>query len=204
MPILLGSAARSSFRDMIPSFAKTLRRCHSTVRGLRNKFAAISELDRPSLASRAICASCGVSSSSDSTVRLRMVSPVANSSRRVRSANASSRSRKTCRRRYAAALARQRAGPRGGAIPVQETRAGEVRPELGPAQAIDSLAIPLLGGRPIAQQRSRARLNAEAQSVPEGRVTSISRSSASRASPVSPARAAASTSSGSAQMDGHG
>jgi hypothetical protein len=43
-----------------------------------------------------------------------------------------------------------------------------------------------------------------AKSVPAGWVVSISRSSASRASSVSPTRAAASTSSGSAHIDSQG
>ena len=58
-----GSAFVSSRRDVMPSLANTLRRCHSTVRGLRNSRAPISGFERPSRASRAICASCGVSSS---------------------------------------------------------------------------------------------------------------------------------------------
>ena len=31
-----GSAVRSCLRELIPSLVNTLRRCHSTVRGLRN------------------------------------------------------------------------------------------------------------------------------------------------------------------------
>jgi hypothetical protein len=64
-----GSAERSSRRELIPSFPNTLRRCHSTVRGLRNSWAPISGFVCPSAARCAICASCGVSSSSVSTVR---------------------------------------------------------------------------------------------------------------------------------------
>ncbi len=44
------------------SLVKILCRWYSTVRGLRKSWAAISGLDPPSLASRAICDSCGVSS----------------------------------------------------------------------------------------------------------------------------------------------
>jgi hypothetical protein len=51
--------------------------------------APISAFDRPSRASRAICASWGVRSSPVSTVRLRACSPVAISSRSVRPANPS-------------------------------------------------------------------------------------------------------------------
>ena len=53
------------------SLAKTLRRCHSTVRGLRKSCAPISGLDSPSRASPAMCRSCGVSSSRASTLRAR-------------------------------------------------------------------------------------------------------------------------------------
>ena len=48
---------RSCFRDWMPSFVKTLRRCHSTVWGLMNSWAPISGLVSPSPASLAICAS---------------------------------------------------------------------------------------------------------------------------------------------------
>ena len=54
-----GSAFASSRRERIPSLANTLRRCHSTVRGLRKSRAPISGFDSPSRASRAICRSCG-------------------------------------------------------------------------------------------------------------------------------------------------
>jgi hypothetical protein len=73
----------------MPSLANTLRRCHSTVRALRKSSAPIWEFVYPSRARRAICRSWAVSSTRVSTVRLRTVSPVATSSRRARSANAS-------------------------------------------------------------------------------------------------------------------
>ena len=50
-------------RELIPSLVNTLRRCYSTVRGLMNSWAPISGFVSPSRASRAICASCAVSSS---------------------------------------------------------------------------------------------------------------------------------------------
>jgi len=73
----------------MPSLVYTLRRCHSTVRADRNSCAPISGFDRPARASRAICSSCAVSWSRVSEFRFRTFSPVAISSRRVRSANAS-------------------------------------------------------------------------------------------------------------------
>ena len=47
----------------MPSLVNTLRRWYSTVRGLMNSWAPISGFVSPSPASRAICASCAVSSS---------------------------------------------------------------------------------------------------------------------------------------------
>ena len=71
------NASRRAQRDPMSSFAKTLLRCHSTVRRLRNSSAPISGLVRPSAARRAMRASCAVNSSRPPTVRLRTVSPVA-------------------------------------------------------------------------------------------------------------------------------
>ena len=50
----------SWFRELMSSFLKTLRRWYCTVRELMNSCAPISGLERPSRASLAICASCGV------------------------------------------------------------------------------------------------------------------------------------------------
>jgi hypothetical protein len=81
--------ARELPARVMPSFVNTLRRCHSTVRGLRISSAPISGLVRPSPARLAICDSWAASSSSVAAVRLRTVSPVASSSWRARSANPS-------------------------------------------------------------------------------------------------------------------
>jgi hypothetical protein len=51
------SAPASSLRERIPSFRKTLPRCHSTVRALRNSCAPISGFESPSRAMLAICRS---------------------------------------------------------------------------------------------------------------------------------------------------
>lgn len=80
---------RSCRRELMFNFEKTLLRCHSTVRGLMNRRTAISTLERPSPASRATWASCGVRLVCASTVRGRTVSPVAVSSSAVRLAKAS-------------------------------------------------------------------------------------------------------------------
>ena len=83
------SAPCNSLRELISSLVNTLRRWYSTVRGLMNSLAPISGFVCLSLAMRAICASWGVRTSRVSSVRLGAVSPVASSSRRARSANAS-------------------------------------------------------------------------------------------------------------------
>jgi len=57
--LAVDSARWSCRRELISSLVNTLRRCHSTVRGLRNSWAAISGLERPARARRAIWASWG-------------------------------------------------------------------------------------------------------------------------------------------------
>ena len=69
----------SWLREVISSFWMTLRRWYCTVRGLMNSCEPISGLERPSLASRAICDSWGDTPRA-SSVRFRTVSPVARSS----------------------------------------------------------------------------------------------------------------------------
>jgi len=76
----------SCVRDFTSSFRNALRKWYSTVLELMNSFAAISWLVAPCAARRETCASCGVSSSRVSTLRLRARSPVARSSTRARSA----------------------------------------------------------------------------------------------------------------------
>src|SRR3954453_22189435 len=83
------SAPASSLREPMSSLVNTFFRWYSTVRGLMKSLAPISGFVCLSLAMRAICASWGVRRSRVSTVILRTVSPVAASSRRARSANAS-------------------------------------------------------------------------------------------------------------------
>lgn len=73
------SACRSSLRGT-PSFVNELRRCHSTVRGLRKSPAPICRLVWLSLARTATCISCAVRSKPTVPVRPRTGSPVARSS----------------------------------------------------------------------------------------------------------------------------
>jgi hypothetical protein len=76
-------------REVMPSLVKILCRWYSTVRGLMNIWAAISALAWPSMASRTICVSWEVSWTAGETDRLGSRSPVADSSRLARAANAS-------------------------------------------------------------------------------------------------------------------
>jgi hypothetical protein len=87
-------------------------------------------------------------------------------------------------------------------LPVQQVRAGQLRPQPGPAQPVDRLAVQLVGGRPAAQQRPAARLEAQPEVGPAGglgRLRQLLQRAA--ATSVLPVRAAASTSSGSAHME---
>jgi hypothetical protein len=52
---------RSSWRDVMSSLRKMLRRCASIVRGLRNSWAPISLEVAPVATRRAMCSSCSVS-----------------------------------------------------------------------------------------------------------------------------------------------
>ena len=79
----------SCVRDLTCSLRNTLCRWYSTVFALMNSLAAISRFVSPRAARRATRVSCEVSSCRVSTVRLPARSPVASSSRRARSANAS-------------------------------------------------------------------------------------------------------------------
>ena len=113
---LPGSAWRSWRREVMPSLVKTFPRWYSTVFGLRNSWAAISGLDKPDPASRAIWASCGVSSPS---ARRRYACGRARRWPAARGGPArrtpACRSRRTSRARCAAAPARRPAAARGAA-----------------------------------------------------------------------------------------
>src|SRR5207247_6577811 len=105
-----GSTRSRCSRVSMPSLMKTLCRWYSIVLRLTNSWLAISWLDAPSRAIRAIRASWGVRSSVVSEVRLRAVSPVARSSRAARSANAVARMSVniSCARRSCARASRRR------------------------------------------------------------------------------------------------
>ena len=147
--------SRSSRRERIPSLANTLRRCHSTVRGLRNSCAPISGFDNPSRASRAICRSCGVSSSrvSACACRTRLAGGEQLTSGALRERLHADRLEQLVRRSQlrarvdAAILSAQ-------PLPVEEMRTCEVGPEPRAPQAVDGLAVRTLGGLALAQQRA--------------------------------------------------
>ena len=156
-PQALRRVPESSRREPMPSLAKTLWRCHSTVRGLRNNSAPISGFVRPSAASRAICASCAVNSSRASTDRLRSVSPVATSSRRARSAKASApmsvsmsyadlRWLRASRRRFS----------RRSHSPYSKLSAGVLDAHASPAEPLDGLDVVALGRVTLAHLCARS------------------------------------------------
>ena len=192
---------RSCLRERMPSLVKTLRRCHSTVRGLMNSWAPISGLVSPSPASRAICASCAVRTSLVSTDRLRTVSPVASSSRRARSAKASTPMSvnmpcavRSCSRASSAPV------PAAEPLAVEEVRSSELDPDAGAAEPLDRLAVEDFGSVRSVQQRARTRFDAQRPVGAAGPVVSVSCSRALAARTTCPLRTAASMSSTSDQL----
>ena len=157
-----GSAASRPLRESIPSLPKTLCRCHSTVRGLRNNWAPICALVSPSRASRAICSSCGVSSSRRSSGRLRGFAPAATSSPRARSANASipisANISSAARSRSRASLRRPSRRSHSPYTRWLRASSGRRRVRLEP---LDRLAIRRFGCVAVGEQRPRTRLDAE-------------------------------------------
>ena len=131
---------------MISSFPNTLRRWYSTVRGLMKSWAPIFGFVCPSRASWAIRASWAVSLPPVSTVRLRAVSPVARSSRRARSANAS---------RPISVNSSVATKP----FAIDEVGAGEFAADAGAAESPNRFAVEALRGLAVAQQRARAGLD---------------------------------------------
>ena len=98
-----------------------------------------------------------MSSSRVSTVRLRTFSPVARSSRRARSANASMPIATSMLVGGAQLLARVDAAALAAQpLAVEQVGAGELGAQPRAAQALDRLAIQALGGLAFAQQRARA------------------------------------------------
>ena len=131
------------------------------MRGLRNSRAPISGFDSPSRASRAICRSCGVSSSRVSSVRLRTFSPVARSSPRARSANTSMPivDEQSCAARSCARASTRRFSRRSHSPKSRWARASSGA--AASAEPLDRLAVEPLGLLALAQQRAGAGLDAQ-------------------------------------------
>ena len=146
----------------MPSLPNTLRRCHSTVRGLRNSCAPISGFVLPSAARCAICSSCGrqVVERLDRALahrlpRRQQLAPGALGEHlhadlgqhRVRGAELLAGV-------HAAVLAPQ-------PLAVDQQRAALRDADAGAVDALDRLAVEPLGGFTLAQQRPRAGEEAE-------------------------------------------
>src|SRR6266446_3865986 len=126
-----------------------------------NSWAAMSGLDRPSPASRAIWASRAVSRAGASAVRLRTRSPVANSSRAARPANPAapiaaniSYAVRSCSGVDAPVLAAQ-------PLTIEQMGAPEFPAQASAAKPVDRLPVESLGALALAAQGPRAGLDAE-------------------------------------------
>ena len=161
-----------------------------------NSRAPIRGLDRPSRASRATCASCAVSSTLISTVRLRAVSPGG----LHLAAGPLSQRIHTHRVQHVVGgtqlLAPRRDGARGAATPPRAGERGQLGAERGPAHPLDRLSVPALGRVAVAEQGADGAPIASTHSVGVTRVRSDSNSSAAHSSATSPVLDAASASSG--------
>ena len=145
-------------REVIPSLANTLPRCHSTVRELRKSRAPISGLDRPSRASPAIWRSWPgelVARVDGALARL-----LARGQKLAAGALGERLQADRVEHRVGGAqlLARVHA-PALAAQPlaVEQVRAGELRSQPGPAEAVDRVAVRAVGGLALAHQRARTR-----------------------------------------------
>jgi hypothetical protein len=124
------------FRELTSSLVNTLPRCHSTVRGLMNSSAPISEFVLPAAASRAIWVSCAVSASRTSAVRWRTVSPVASSTAVARVGERPDEARH---------VAGSRGVPEGFQEAVSMGRIDRIVPLPGEADACSSRQLPRIG-----------------------------------------------------------
>ena len=112
---------------------------------LINSCAAISELEAPSAARRAISASCAVRLSGISMVRCRAYPPVARSSMRARSANAAAPTSEDLVRAAQLVAGVEAAPLAAQPLAVDQAGAGQVHPQAGTAEAIDRLVVQVLG-----------------------------------------------------------
>ena len=123
-----------------------------------NSLAPISGLVWPSAASRATCASCAVSTSGVSTVRLRTVSPVACNSRRARSANPTAPNRPNMSWAARSCFAGIHAPlPATQPLPIDQMGPSQLHPYTRSIEPLDRLAIERLGGvAAVTRARERA------------------------------------------------
>src|SRR6185312_4207016 len=114
-----------------------------------NSCAAISGFEAPSPARRAISASCAVRVSGISVVCCRACPPAARNSVRARLANAP-------------------APMESQPLTVQQAGASQIHPQASAAEAVDRLAVQVLGGGAVADQRPRAGLGTNRPVGPAG------------------------------------
>ena len=179
----LARMAWSWFRELMASLVKTLCRWYSTVRRLMNRRAAISELDRPSLASRAIWASRAVSSAAHrACVRVLFRRwPAARARLALRTLQLPWR--RTSRARRGAVRGRRYDGAPAAATRRRKMGAGERHADTGAGEAVDGFAVQVLGVSPSLNSARDRDSIPSAQSVPPARALSDSRWRAPAACP---------------------
>jgi hypothetical protein len=138
------------------SLVKTLRRCHSTVRADRNSWAAISGLDKPDRARRAIC----VSLVREIVQPARSLPPdLLTGGHQFASGALGKRihahAGEHLERPQQLAAGVHAAAPPAQPLAVHQVRAGQLRADAGPAKPLDRLMVAGLGLVISAEQRLR-------------------------------------------------
>jgi hypothetical protein len=192
----------SWLRELMASLRKTLCKWYSTVRGLMNSRAAISGLDSPSPASRPIWISRAVSWTGASVMRLRARSPVASSSRLVRSAKPSTPivTNISCAIRSCSRASTRRFWRRSHSPYRRWARASSTRRRVRPRRSTASRYRRSAVWPSLSSARAHAS-TPSAQSVPLARALSDSLSRALAARSGIPLRTAASISSAAAHVE---
>ena len=146
----------------MPSFVNTLRRCHSTVRGLRNSSAPISGFVRPSPASRAMAASWAVSVGErrGGALAHRLAGGQQLPAGALGEPIGSHRGQHLVGGPELLACV-QTALLAAQPFAVEQVRAGQFRPDPGAAEPPDRLPVQPVGQLAAVQQRPRAGLDAE-------------------------------------------
>src|SRR5580704_19781185 len=124
-----------------------------------NSCAAISELEAPSPARRAISVSCAVRASAVSMVRCRACPAVARQLDARPFGERRGADRVEDLVRAGELVAGVAPAPLAAQpLAVEKAGAGQVHPQASAAEAVDRLAVQVLGGCPVADQRPRAGL----------------------------------------------